>query len=250
LIETHRGPLAGLRVLELGPGHSVVPGLLLYAHGAALYVGADSFPIAGRSSALYRRARQHLALRPVLVPHEDLAPRRAEALRRFDEAVDLSKDEAVFARGKVEWRYPVDAATLPFEDASFDLVLSNAAFEHFLDPVSAARESARVLAPGGVGIHQIDLRDHRDFSKPLDFLRYEEAAWRALNQDMVCYTNRLRREGFERAFTGAGLALSLVQTTLTAPVGEAERALFHADFRDRKDLEVLSALFVLKKPLS
>jgi len=246
-IAKHKGALTSLRILELGPGHTIAPGLLLYAHGAARYVGADFFPIAGRSSEVYRRVRRHLAERPLLVPHPDLERARAEALRRFDEAVDLAGEDARFETAKVEWRHPIDASKLPFEDGIFDVVISNAAFEHFLEPEAAVREASRVLAPGGIGIHQIDLRDHRDFQKPLDFLRYEDAEWRRLNADMVCYTNRLRFTDFERAFTTTS-TIERAEATLRAPVSLETRATFHARFRDRDDLDVLSATFVVRKP--
>jgi SAM-dependent methyltransferase len=45
---------------------------------------------------------------------------------------------------------PGDAQSLPFEDASFDAVVSSSVFEHLSDPARAAAEVARVLRPGGV----------------------------------------------------------------------------------------------------
>jgi ubiquinone/menaquinone biosynthesis C-methylase UbiE len=44
---------------------------------------------------------------------------------------------------------PTDAECLPFEDASFDLVIGHAILHHIPDLAQAFREFARVLAPGG-----------------------------------------------------------------------------------------------------
>ena len=43
-----------------------------------------------------------------------------------------------------------DAHTLPFADASFDIVFSYAVLEHLYNPFLAVREMARVMNPGGV----------------------------------------------------------------------------------------------------
>jgi len=44
----------------------------------------------------------------------------------------------------------VDAKGLPFDDASFDVVMSNSIVHHIPDPVDCLREMLRVLKPGGL----------------------------------------------------------------------------------------------------
>jgi SAM-dependent methyltransferase len=55
---------------------------------------------------------------------------------------------AARAEPRVEWRRG-DAASLPFEDACFDVVVSQFALMYFPDRVSSLREMWRTLAPGG-----------------------------------------------------------------------------------------------------
>jgi SAM-dependent methyltransferase len=79
-----------------------------------------------------------------------------EALRRVGQegqvfGVDLNVGMlAVASRTEpnIEWRRG-DAASLPFEDASFDVVVSQFALMYFPDRVASLREMWRTLAPGG-----------------------------------------------------------------------------------------------------
>jgi SAM-dependent methyltransferase len=79
-----------------------------------------------------------------------------EALRRVGQegqVVGLDLNEgmlAVAARSepKIEWRLG-DAASLPFADVSFDVVVSQFALMYFQDRVASLVEMWRTLAPGG-----------------------------------------------------------------------------------------------------
>jgi SAM-dependent methyltransferase len=79
-----------------------------------------------------------------------------EALRRVGQegqVVGLDLNEgmlAVAARAepKIEWRQG-DAASLPFEDASFDVVVSQFALMYFSDRVGSLGQMWRILAPAG-----------------------------------------------------------------------------------------------------
>ncbi len=52
----------------------------------------------------------------------------------------------------IAWRQG-DVYSLPYDDASFTIVITRFSFHHFLDPAAVLREMVRVCAPGG--------RDHR-----------------------------------------------------------------------------------------
>lgn len=64
-----------------------------------------------------------------------------------------------------------------------DITLSNAVFEHLFDVPAAYRQLARLMSPGAYGIHQIDHRDHRDFTRPWEFLLLSESEFRQMFQD-------------------------------------------------------------------
>jgi SAM-dependent methyltransferase len=79
-----------------------------------------------------------------------------EALRRVGQegqVVGLDLNEGMLAvaartEPKVEWRQG-EAASLPFEDSSFDVVVSQFALMYFPDRVASLREMWRTLEPGG-----------------------------------------------------------------------------------------------------
>ena len=52
-----------------------------------------------------------------------------------------------------------DAADMPFDDGSFDLVISQAAFKNFARPARALEEIHRILRPGGRAVIQDMSRD-------------------------------------------------------------------------------------------
>lgn len=54
-----------------------------------------------------------------------------------------------FNLGKIEF-HVADAQSLNYRDNLFDLIYSQNALEHIIDPLSAIREALRVLKPGGI----------------------------------------------------------------------------------------------------
>jgi ubiquinone/menaquinone biosynthesis C-methylase UbiE len=70
--------------------------------------------------------------------------------------VQMAADNATKAGVAVTFRRG-DAASMPFEPDSFDLIVCRAAFKNFREPVRALREMHRVLRPGGKALI-MDLR--------------------------------------------------------------------------------------------
>jgi SAM-dependent methyltransferase len=76
----------------------------------------------------------------------------AAALRRFTTRVDgfdIEFERVAEARAETPRALVAAAEAVPYADNSFDLILSHEVLEHVGDDRAAAREMARVLAPGG-----------------------------------------------------------------------------------------------------
>ena len=243
--------LSGRRLLELGPGHSMLGGLLLLSWGLGEYHGVDALPVAHWDAGRVQALRARLESASGLPLHEvPLAKRQREVLARFDRAVTLRAGEAVLNEDLIRLHCPVDAADLPLESNSFDLVVSNSVLEHVRDLPATAAECARVLAPGGVAFHQVDFRDHRDFSQPRAFLRVASQEWEELWTDRPFqYTNRHRLSAVRSAFSAAGLELLELKINERLPLGEEERQLLRPSFQtcSQEDLETLGASLLLRK---
>ena len=67
--------------------------------------------------------------------------------------VEIATERARRDRVAVDFRHG-DATAMPFPDGSFDLIVCQAAFKNFLDPVAALNEMHRVLRPGGTAVIQ------------------------------------------------------------------------------------------------
>lgn len=72
------------------------------------------------------------------------------------ELVQIAREDAERHGAHAEF-YQVDAAEMPFPDASFDVVVSTLSLHHWSDPQGVLREIDRVLVPGGK-VLIVDLR--------------------------------------------------------------------------------------------
>lgn len=164
-----RGPFryAGRRVIELGPGPDLGVGVMLLARGAARYAALDVNSLAAAMPASFYEA----ALARI-------APWDAD--RRAVLAAEIDACRA--GRGR-RLRYVCDSAFDPSSalDEPVDLVVSQAAFEHFDRLPVLFERLAKVVAPGALFCAQVDLETHVHWLRqrdPLNIYRFGERTYR------------------------------------------------------------------------
>lgn len=236
-------PAAGLDILELGPGPNFGSTLTLAAMGANVAVADRWLPTWDNAY------------------HGPVYTRLASLIEAQLSGHDTSSLRALIGAGSHLMEVVTtfsDAEHLPGAPLDgFDLVLSNAVFEHIVDIEAAASRLFEVTRPGGINVHQIDFRDHRDFNRPLEYLLMtpaEQAVW--LRQtDHHCGTQR-RAGAYVAAFERAGFEIIRAHVSL-----EVDQA-YLADFLPRlrgydgarlqhapvEELIELSTGYVLRKP--
>ena len=238
-----RESLQGKKVLEIGPGINFGLSLILACHGAEVMV-VDRFLIPWdpdyhpKFYALLRdrlkRDRPQLDLTPldIIVSQGGYAP---ESLSLYSCSLE-------------------ELAALP--DQFVDIVLSCAVLEHLYDLASAFAHLARITKPAGLGLHQVDFRDHRDFSRPLEFLLLSDKRFfREFTKHHGECGNRFRPQEMKKLLDLSGFHVKEFQPngfTEEKYLAEFTRRLRKARksrYRDypAEDLRCVGAFFILEK---
>ena len=228
-------------ILEIGPGANLGQGLLLVASGAKKYTGLDLY----QPPELYNR-HSYAAAYDLL---NLVAPQSIRV--KADQIYSVKGEQVVFKPERMDYLFPRQSYDIRMPDGSVDFVFSHSVFEHITDPDKTVTAIEKVLRRGGISAHDIDLRDHDDFSKPLEFLKTGEASWQAryTGEHKFTYTNRKRLSDFVAATERSGLKILKVET-MKVPMSEEIRRGLHADFQkySLEDLAVVRALIVAEKP--
>lgn len=212
----------GFTGLEIGPGDSVASALLAHTAGAGRVVLVDVGAFAVDAPAFYARLAEHLAAEGRSVPQLPARPGLEDVLRACN--------ASYLTNGLASLR--------TLADASIDFAWSQAVLEHVRRTEFPAfcRELRRVMKPGAVASHRIDLRDHLGGS--LHNLRFPARLWEA---DWFArsgfYTNRIQYTDMLEHFRQAGFRCEVLQVDRW-PELPLKRELLADEFRHLPDEEL------------
>jgi hypothetical protein len=221
--------------MDLGPGPTLGAAVLMACAGAHVTV-ADKYLVGWDSDfhphfygLLLRRLRHCSA-------------EYREPVRRLLEA--RSFDTAIVS-------IPESAETLDRTSMHWDIVFSNAVLEHVTDINAATQSLFHITSPGGLGFHQIDFRDHRNFEDPLRYLTIDRDTFAAINPTGN-FGTRARLAEYVACFTAAGFTVLGVHPSdhVSPSYLQSLRPHLVAEFASRPDAElsVVGALVCVQRP--
>lgn len=258
-VRSHQG--SPRRVLELGPGATLGALFCFLAEGAERAAGLDIQPIGELRPEFYHMLKDYLACVSGYHWWRRSIETESNPNIRYPQSWETVDADKLLKR--VEYFSPYSASKLPFQDGEFDLIYSFAAMEHFDKPREAVREIRRVLSPGGLTIHEIDLAGHGG-PDSLSHLLLNEKEYqhktqkygdgRGIEQIMnkqwtgVPFCNRLLAEDWRRIFIDEGFQILQFDTLCEMDVNAIDPVQFAAPFntRSKNDLAPLVIRIVAK----
>ncbi len=206
-------PLKDKSTLELGTGWYPIVPISMYLNGVGPVHTVDISPLMTRER-LMATARKFLeyADKGLLAKYFTPVPERLTALEQL--TADMERKTFANILTDLHIQYLVqDARRLNLPNHSIDLIHSNNTFEHIYPSQLAdiLREFVRLLRPGGLMCHRIDMTDHfahRDNTITFyNFLRFSDRQWRWIDNS-IQPQNRMRLSDYLRLYQKLGIPIN------------------------------------------
>lgn len=225
--------LHGKTVLELGPGDNLGVALRFLACGARMVVCLDKYDY-GACSASPEAVEIYRGLRNQLAEQQQAA---------FDAAAQLEpRVEFAAPRLRCVSGGGAERAEEMLPGETFDLIVSRAVLHEIYDLDRAFQAMNVLLAPGGMLLHKIDLRDYGMFSAqgfhPLEFLTIPNAVYyhiacgsaRPNRRRPDYYRTRMQEMGYESVlFTSDILTANGQSAEIPSPRKGLQRGVDYTD---------------------
>lgn len=250
-VQLQKRDVAGKAVLEIGTGRMLNLPIGLFLCGATKIHTVDLNPYL--KPELVRESIAAMKREPERIRESFAELANATDLRERLELLFGIKDfSALQELLDLEYRAPGDAGALDMlENASIDIHYSTNVFEHVSpdDLRRIVREARRVLQPGGLFVHRVDLADHFTASDPsitsINFLQFSEPEWEDLAGNRFMYHNRLRSYELYQLFGEEGLDIVWKEETVDPKALSLLQSGFRVDRRFMgQDPEKLATTFV------
>lgn len=225
----NRNPLDGFTVVEVGPGDSLFSALLAKSLGAQKCLLIDAGTFATQKLDVYLEAAKFLEKNGLSVPW-------LTRPRSIGELMECCSAEYMTKGLKSVEQIPAE---------SVDYIFSNAVLEHIAKQefIQYLSEFARILKPGGISTHRVDLKDH--LGGALNNLRFSDRVWESgLFTKSGFYTNRIRFSEMLDLFQGAGLEVEISDSFQWSHL-PTPRARMDERFRGLSDEDLLTKGFVV-----
>jgi SAM-dependent methyltransferase len=218
----HGEIVPGFTMLELGPGDSVLSGLVARSMGAGRAWLVDAGAFADTNVATCHRTL-------AILRHAGYADLGLYHVNAVD---DMLK------RANVTYLTRGTASLADIPDASVDFFWSQVVLEHVPHDEfpEFLRQLRRIVKPQGIGVHSIDFRDH--LSGALNNLRFSRETWESRAfRNSGFYTNRIRPGAMRALFEDAGFDAKIVAESYWSEIPTL-RAAMAAPFRELPDAEL------------
>lgn len=233
---SQKDSVADLNILELGPGADLGVGLNFLSLGASQYFALDKFKLIDQGSdELYEK------LIAKLTTDDD----KKKSLKKEIELFKNDQSE------KIHYLQDDNFSLKHFLDKKIDLIVSQAAFEHFANPAQVIKEIGEISKPGTKVVVQIDMMTHSRWIKevdPLNIYRYSDFFYQLTK--FLGSPNRWRPDDYVAGFEKAGFGhIAIVPMSTLSPdyISDITPHLYQKFRKEKKQMAILDCYLLAIK---